>query len=93
MKKLNVLKRSLGIDVSKRNLSICLGVLNEDLEKDFVPHPDVSNDKEGFKILSKWLKSQGFKNDTDVVVIQLLCISCVCLWLINVLRLRARPNL
>lgn len=70
MKKLNVLKRSLGIDVSKRSLSICLGVLNEDLEKEFLPFNDVSNDKEGFKILSKWLKSQGFKNDTDVIVME-----------------------
>jgi len=70
MKKLNVLKRSLGIDVSKKSLSICLGVLNEDLEKDFLPIPDVSNDKEGFKTLSKWLKLQSFRKDLDVVVME-----------------------
>lgn len=52
-----VLRQSLGIDVSKEGLSRCLGSLNADLGKSFIPAPDVSNDQKGFKELVKWLES------------------------------------
>jgi len=51
-----ILKQSLGIDVSKENLSIHLGQLSSKLAKDFIWHPDVSNSPEGFKVLGRWLK-------------------------------------
>lgn len=51
------LKQSLGIDVSKLNLSLSLGFLNGMLEKEFDSHPDVSNDLKGYKELLKWLKA------------------------------------
>ncbi|MGJ8738788.1 IS110 family transposase [Zobellia laminariae] len=49
------LKQSLGIDVSKLNLSLSLGFLSERLVKEFKSHPDVSNDVSGYKELLKWL--------------------------------------
>lgn len=56
MNQSEVLKQALGIDVSKDSLSFCLGILENDLEKRFISGTDVSNDKLGFKQLSKWLK-------------------------------------
>lgn len=50
------LKQSLGIDVSKLNLSLSLGFLTDKLEKEFISHEDVTNDKSGYTILLKWLK-------------------------------------
>ena len=38
----DVLKESLGIDVSKDSLSFCLGVLNADLSKTFILGSDVT---------------------------------------------------
>jgi transposase len=60
MKKV-VLQQSLGIDVSKASLSRCLGSMNADLSKSFIPESDVSNDLEGFKKLIKWLESMREK--------------------------------
>ena len=51
------LKQSLGIDVSKLNLSLSLGSLNEKLVKEFEYHPDVANDIEGYKVLLRWLRT------------------------------------
>lgn len=51
------LKQSLGIDVSKLNLSLSLGSLNEKLVKKFEYHPDVANDLEGYKVLLRWLRT------------------------------------
>ena len=51
------LKQSLGIDVSKLNLSLSLGSLNKKLVKEFKSRPDVSNDLKGYKVLLKWLKA------------------------------------
>jgi transposase len=51
------LKQSLGIDVSKLNLSLSPGFLNEKLVKEFEFHPDISNDIKGYKVLLKWLKA------------------------------------
>ncbi|MDE3743882.1 hypothetical protein [Maribacter polysaccharolyticus] len=45
------LKQSLGIDVSKLNLSLSLGFLSERLVKEFKSHPDVPNDVSGYKEL------------------------------------------
>ncbi|MFT6993957.1 MAG: transposase, partial [Maribacter sp.] len=42
------LKQSLGIDVSKLNLSLSLGFLRENLVKEFESHCDVSNDLSGY---------------------------------------------
>ena len=50
-----LLKQSLGIDVSKSSLSICLGLLTGKLVKNFKPRSDVSNSIEGYEELSKWL--------------------------------------
>ncbi|MCJ8288817.1 MAG: hypothetical protein MJK07_03535, partial [Flavobacteriales bacterium] len=51
-----VLKQALGVDVSKASLSMCLGQMQGDLSKNFIPGSDVSNDQDGYKSLSKWLK-------------------------------------
>ncbi|MGB5646470.1 hypothetical protein [Muriicola sp.] len=48
-----ILKHSLGIDVSKSNLSLPLGSLTGELSKVFKAHPDISNDVAGFKVLLK----------------------------------------
>lgn len=50
-----LLKQSLGIDVSKSGLSVCLGSLNDRLEKRFRTSVDVCNSLKGYKELSKWL--------------------------------------
>jgi len=50
------LKQSLGIDVSKLNLSLSLGFLTDKLVKEFTSRSDVSNDISGYKELLKWLK-------------------------------------
>ena len=63
-----VLRQSLGIDVSKVSLSRCLGSLNADLSKSFIPAPDVSNDQEGFKELVKWLESIRQK-DVELTIV------------------------
>ncbi len=52
-----IIRQSLGIDVSKLTLSLCLGSMHSDLSKSFIPREDVSNDQEGFKELEKWLTS------------------------------------
>ena len=65
-----VLKQALGIDVSKASLSMCLGILKSDLGKEFIPRKDVSNEKEGFKELSKWLKKITEAGDLPTIVME-----------------------
>ncbi|NQZ35341.1 MAG: IS110 family transposase, partial [Crocinitomicaceae bacterium] len=65
-----VLKQALGIDVSKASLSMCLGVMNGQLEKDFIPRTDVTNDLSGFKELSKWLKKVSAGEVSPIVVLE-----------------------
>jgi transposase len=65
-----VLKQALGIDVSKASLSMCLGIMKGDLSKDFIPRLDVSNDKSGFKELSKWLKKVSETGDLPIIVLE-----------------------
>ena len=62
------LKQSLGIDVSKLNLSLSLGSLNEKLVKEFESHPDVSNDLKGYKVLLKWLKA-SVDSEVELLVV------------------------
>jgi len=50
------LKQCLGVDVSKKTLSVRFGVLRSDLKKEFTFHEDISNDLSGFKALRSWLK-------------------------------------
>ena len=65
-----VLKEALGIDVSKASLSMCLGSLTNDLSKDFEPREDVTNDNQGFRELSSWLKSATKGNEKPIVVME-----------------------
>lgn len=52
-----IIRQSLGIDVSKRTLSLCLASVHMDLSKSFDPRDDVLNDQEGFTELERWLTS------------------------------------
>ncbi|MDV7141009.1 IS110 family transposase [Maribacter sp. TH_r10] len=62
------LKQSLGIDVSKLNLSLSLGFLSERLVKEFKSHPDVSNDEPGYRELLKWLK-KSVDSTVDLLIV------------------------
>lgn len=68
--KTEVLKEALGIDVSKGSLSICLGLVKNDLSKDFLSREDVTNDKQGFKELDKWIKKSSNGTDKPIVVME-----------------------
>ena len=70
MKRSTVLRQALGIDVSKDSLSYCLGVLKDDLDKDYLQAEDVSNDTKGFKELTKWVKLSSRKKELPVVVME-----------------------
>ncbi len=65
-----VLKKALGVDVSKASLSMCLGIMNGDLSKDFIAGSDVSNDKTGFKELVKWLKKVSGLGLSPIIVME-----------------------
>lgn len=65
-----VLKQALGIDVSKASLSLCLGIMNGDLTKRFIPGSDVSNDKGGFKELTKWLNNVSVLDSKPLIVME-----------------------
>ena len=54
MKK-EILKQSLGIDVSKDSISFTLAELTLELTKQYEPGTDVSNNLEGFAQLTQWL--------------------------------------
>jgi transposase len=62
------LKQSLGIDVSKLNLSLSLGYLNEKLVKEFRSRPDVPNNVSGYKELLKWLR-KSVDGNVDMLVV------------------------
>ncbi|MBD1262562.1 IS110 family transposase [Maribacter polysiphoniae] len=62
------LKQSLGIDVSKLNLSLSLGFLSERLVKEFKSHPDVSNEEPGYRELLKWLK-KSVDSTVDLLIV------------------------
>ena len=65
-----VLKLSLGIDVSKESLSFSLGLLQSDLSKQFTPAKDVCNDTTGFRKLDSWLKKQVGEQDLPIIVME-----------------------
>lgn len=65
-----VLKQALGIDVSKASLSMCLGIVKSDLEKEFISRKDVANEKDGFKALSRWLKKSANPGDFPIIVME-----------------------
>lgn len=60
----------MGVDVSKSNLSLSLGVLNSNLEKEFIGHSDISNDLRGFKIMVSWIKKVVDKNVEFIVLME-----------------------
>jgi len=62
------LKQSLGIDVSKLNLSLSLGFLTKNLNKEFESHCDVLNDLSGYKELLKWLR-KSVDNSVELLVV------------------------
>lgn len=62
------LKQSLGIDVSKLNLSLSLGFLTDKLVKEFMIHSDVSNDRSGYKELLKWIK-ESVDEGVDLLIV------------------------
>lgn len=70
MKQEQVLRQSLGIDVSKDSLSYCLGVLKTTMDKEFTQGEDVSNDQKGFKELEKWLKKMTDRNQPLLIVME-----------------------
>ena len=70
MKETKVLKQALGIDVSKDGLSYCLGILRDNLEKEFIQGKEVSNAKKGFKALEKWLRIVSCKKGLPVIVME-----------------------
>ena len=70
MKRQEVLKESLGIDVSKDSLSYCLGTLNGDLSKTFIQGTDVVNDPSGFKKLDIWLRKHHVQSDCLSIVME-----------------------
>jgi len=63
-----ILKQCLGIDVSKLNLSLSLGYLSSDLNKEFKTHVDVSNNLSGYKDLIKWLE-KSLDTEVDFIII------------------------
>lgn len=65
-----VLKQALGIDVAKDSLSLCLGTLKQDLEKDFSASAEVTNDTKGFQRIEKWLAKLGAQKEKLVVVME-----------------------
>ncbi|MBX0333142.1 transposase [Pontibacter sp. HSC-14F20] len=67
---LQVLKQALGIDVAKDTLSLCLGTLNLDLEKEFTASADVTNDAKGYQKIEKWLNKLKVQKEKLVVVME-----------------------
>jgi transposase len=50
-----ILKQVLGVDVDKKNLVVCLGRLNGDLESEIYAHKVFSNNAKGFASLVSWV--------------------------------------
>lgn len=64
------LKQCLGIDVSKLTLSLSLGYLTEDLQKEFISHSDIDNAVSGYEKLIKWLNKTVDSGVTLLVVME-----------------------
>lgn len=59
MKKKTLIRRSVGMDVSKDHISWCYCYMYSDLSKEFVTGEEVSNDKAGFKSMLKLIRKNG----------------------------------
>ncbi len=70
MSQSQVLKHSIGIDVSKDSLSVCSCKLMEDLQKEFVLGKDVPNTPHGFRSLLKWIRSIEVQGPAPVVLLE-----------------------
>jgi len=66
----HVLKQALGIDVAKDSLSLCLGTLKPDLEKEFIAMGEVANDSSGFQKISDYLTKGNIQKQKLVVVME-----------------------
>jgi transposase len=61
---MKILKQSIGIDVSKNDFKVCLGLLDDRLEKTVVYESSYSNDKKGIK---KFIKDAGVKTSQSIL--------------------------
>jgi len=55
---MKILKQSIGVDVSKNDFKVCLGIINDGLEKTIVYESSYANDKKGIK---KFIKDAATK--------------------------------
>ena len=69
MKK-EVLKQSLGVDVSKDSISFTLAQVTPDLKKQFELGAELSNDSKGFSRLVRWLSSRVLDKRGLLVVME-----------------------
>lgn len=51
-----VIKQVLGIDVAQKELVVCLGRMNEDLESELYARKTIANTSNGFETLLQWIK-------------------------------------
>jgi transposase len=51
-----ILKQVLGVDVDHKNLVVCFGRLDDDLNKEICAHKTVPNNSKGFTSLIKWVE-------------------------------------
>lgn len=65
-----VLKESLGIDVSKDSLSFSLSMLASDFTKNFKLSPDVDNTPYGFEQIDEWIKKNKRLSNYPCVVME-----------------------
>jgi len=63
---MKILKQSIGIDVSKNDFKVCLGIIDDRLEKANVYECSYPNDKKGIK---KFIKEVGKKTDLSIPAI------------------------
>ncbi|HMI01695.1 MAG TPA: transposase [Pedobacter sp.] len=57
-----VIKQVLGIDVSKKELIVCLGKMDSDLQVELCAHAAFANTEKGFAALQKWAVKFAFKD-------------------------------
>jgi transposase len=77
--KIEILKQSLGVDVSKESISYTLGEVTAELTKQFHPGADLSNDLAGFTKLTKWLSVRVSDKARFVVVMEATGVFHQCL--------------
>ena len=78
MKK-EVLKQSLGIDVSKDSISITLAEVTPELRKHFESGADLANDSKGFSKLIRWLSCRVLDKERFIVVMEATGVYHQCL--------------